>query len=126
MKYLLITTFIFVFSQNIYADEIVSIVSDSNVTARSEQSGQVEHSIMDESLEPALSSEGSFQSANIEFSKVDYYEYSDSPNYKPKERVIVGGIVPFIPIRTTIDASVEDPGLLQKSVSFMMYFKQNF
>ena len=123
MKYLLITAFIFIFSQNIFADEVVSSVSESVGT---EQSDQDDYSIMDEGLDSALSTKSSFQSANIEFSKVDYYEFTDSPDYKPKERVIVGGIVPFIPIRTTIDASVEDPGLIQKSVSFMMYFKQNF
>ena len=126
MKYILIAAFIFIFTQNIYADEPVSNSSELIEDSESTQSEDIIVSRIDEDSEPGLSSEQSFKSTDIEFSEVEYYDLSDGPNYKPKRRILVGGIVPFIPIRSTIDASDEDPGIVQKSVSFLLYFTQNF
>ena len=125
MKYLLIAAFVLIFSQNIYADEAVANVEmtdNSNIP----QSDETVVSELDENSGSGISLENEFESTNIEFSTVSYYETADSPDYKAKKRVLIGGIVPFIPIRSTIDKSVEDPGLVQKSVSFLLYFKQNF
>ena len=125
MKYLLITTLFLIFSQNIYADEVVGktgIVDSSEST----QYESTEVSRIDDISEFTTAGGSEFESTNIEFSTINYYEDADNPDYKPKKRVLLGGIVPFIPIRSTIDKSVEDPGLVQKSVSFLLYFKQNF
>ncbi|MGI9553671.1 MAG: hypothetical protein ACR2NC_02000 [Thermodesulfobacteriota bacterium] len=126
MKYLFITTLILIFSQNVYADEAVSDSPEVMAEAEAVHPDPVIVSKVDEASEPGISSKSNFTNTNIEFSTVKYYELADKPNYKRKDRVILGGIVPFIPIRSTIDASVEDPGVLQKSVSFLLYFKQNF
>ncbi|MGI9535187.1 MAG: hypothetical protein ACR2NW_09570 [Thermodesulfobacteriota bacterium] len=126
MKYLFITALFLIFSQNIYADELVSKSSELIENAEAMQSEPVIVSKIDETSKPDTSTRSSFKNTNIEFSSVEYYELADSPNYKRKDRVLLGGIVPFIPIRSTIDASVEDPGVLQKSVSVLLYFKQNF
>ena len=111
MKYLIITAFIFIFSQNVFADEAVTHGTDLNEN--------------DQALQE-VSTEESYKATSIKFSEVNYYEYSDTPSYKPKSRILLGGIVPFIPIRSTIDKSVEEPELIDKRVSFMLYFKQNF
>ena len=126
MRYILIAALIFIFTQNLYADEPVSNGPERIENTESAQSEDIIVSRIDEVSEPELSSEQSFESTDIEFSEVEYYELSDGPDYKPKKRVLVGGVVPFIPIRSTIDASEEDPGIVQKSVSFLVYFKQNF
>ena len=126
MKYLIITAIIFVFSQNIYADEVVTVGAELDENSLAAQ--QVDHSefIEEGDSEPAVSTEESYKNTKIEFSKIGYYEFSDNPDYKPRNRILLGGIVPFIPIRSTIDKSVEEPELIDRRVSFMLYFKQNF
>ena len=80
----------------------------------------------DESFDPEAAKNEDFTAANLVLSEIDYYELSNSPDYKQRNRILLGGIVPFIPIRSTISASDPDPGLVQKSVSVLVYFKQNF
>jgi len=73
-----------------------------------------------------LREENPFKPATLELSDVEFYETSDKPNYKPRNTILVGGILPLVPIRSNIDASTEERGLFQKSVSVLLYFKQKF
>ena len=68
-----------------------------------------------------------FVITKIEFATESYYQEQDGPSYKPKNTIIVGGVLPFVPIKSTIDETqATDDGLLQKSVSFLLYVKQKF
>ena len=80
------------------------------------------------SSNPLISeTETKFVITEIKFATENFYYEQDGPSYQPKNTVIVGGVLPFVPIKSTIDETqVTDDGLLQKSVSFLLYIKQKF
>lgn len=73
-----------------------------------------------------LREENPFKSTELDLTSIDFYSTGNKPNYKPRNTILVGGVLPMIPIRSNIDASTEDKGLFQKSVSVLLYFKQKF
>lgn len=126
MKYLLILALTLFFSQNLLAEEQIESVSaeaGQDITAPSET---VMVSKIEEDSGLFFKKDNPFKPAHLDLTDVEYYKLADKPSYQPKDTIFVCGILPWVPIRSTIDASVEDEGLFQKSVSFLMYFKQKF
>lgn len=126
MKILAILAFILLFTQGLMAEEntdntdytVSQEVSDPGepimVTMRNKDTGMF------------LREENPFKSTELDLTSIDFYSTGNKPNYKPRNTILVGGVLPMIPIRSNIDASTEDKGLFQKSVSVLLYFKQKF
>ena len=126
MKYLIITALIVIFAQNALTDELADENAEFVESSVAAENEALPDSGFDESSDPEAANIEDFTAANLVLSEIDYYELANSPSYKQRNRILLGGIVPFIPIRSTISASDRDPGLVQKSVSVLVYFKQNF
>lgn len=126
MKIIAILAFILLFTQGLMAEEntdntdytVSQEVSDPGepimVTMRNKDTGMF------------LREENPFKATELDLINIDFYSTENKPNYKPRNTILVGGVLPMIPIRSNIDASTEDKGLFQKSVSVLLYFKQKF
>lgn len=126
MKIIAILAFTLLFTQGLMAEEntdntdftVSQEVSDPGepimVTMRNKDTGMF------------LREENPFKSTELDLTSIDFYSTGNKPNYKPRNTILVGGVLPMIPIRSNIDASTEDKGLFQKSVSVLLYFKQKF
>ena len=126
MKYVLILALTLLFSQNLLAEEQVEPVSDEAVQETSVPAEPVMVSMIEEDSGFFLKKDNPFKPTQLDLTDVEYYKLADKPDYRPRNTILVGGVLPLIPIRSNIDASVEDEGLFQKSVSVLMYFKQKF
>jgi len=73
-----------------------------------------------------LREENPFKPIELDLANIDFYTFSETPSYKPRNTILIGGVLPLIPIKSNIDASTEEEGLFQKSVSVLLYFKQKF
>ena len=126
MKYLLILALTLFLSQNLLAEEQVETVSAEAGHEITAPSQTVMVSKIEQGSLLLFKKDNPFKPAQLDLTDVEYYKLADKPNYQPKNTIFIGGILPWVPIRSTIDASIEDEGLFQKSVSFLMYFKQKF
>jgi len=126
MKTIALFVLTILFSQALFAEENPQIVPEDTNQGSPAQNEPVMVSMIDEDTGIFLKEENPFKSTKLDLADIEFYKFSDKPNYKPRKTIIVGGVLPLIPIRSNIDASTEDPGLFQKSVSLLLYFKQKF
>jgi len=126
MKTIALFVLTILFSQALFAEENPHIVPEDTNQGSSAQNEPVMVSMIDEDTGIFLKEENPFKSTVLDLTDIEFYKFADKPNYKPRNTIIVGGVLPLIPIRSNIDASTEDPGLFQKSVSLLLYFKQKF
>lgn len=73
-----------------------------------------------------LREENPFKATELDLTSIEFYNVSDIPSYKPRNTILIGGVIPFIPIKSDNETSTEETGLFQKSVSVFLYFKQKF
>jgi hypothetical protein len=126
MKILAMLAIILLFSQGLMAEENTSGTEE---TVSQESSVQAEPSMVtmrNKDTGMFLREENPFKATELDLADVEFYKFSDNPSYKPRNTILVGGVLPLIPIRSNIDASTEETGLFQKSVSVLLYFKQKF
>ena len=126
MKILAMLAIILLFSQGLMAEENTSGTEE---TVSQESSVQAEPSMVtmrNKDTGMFLREENPFKATELDLTDVEFYMFSDNPSYKPRNTILVGGVLPLIPIRSNIDASTEETGLFQKSVSLLLYFKQKF
>jgi len=126
MKILAMLALILLFSQGLMAEENTT---DTDETVSQESSVQPEPimvTMRNKDTGMFLREENPFKATELDLTDIEFYKFSDNPSYKPRNTILVGGVLPLIPIRSNIDASTEETGLFQKSVSVLLYFKQKF
>lgn len=126
MKILAMLAIILLFSQGLMAEENAT---DTEETVSQESSVQAEPimvTMRNKDTGMFLREENPFKATELDLTDIEFYKFSDNPSYKPRNTILVGGVLPLIPIRSNIDASTEETGLFQKSVSVLLYFKQKF
>jgi hypothetical protein len=126
MKIITVFALTIMFSQALFAEDNTQIVPENTVQESSAQNEPVMVSMIDEDTVLFQKEENPFKLTELDLTDIEFYKFADKPNYKPRNTVIVGGLLPLLPIRSNIDDSTEDPGLFQKSVSLLLYFKQKF
>jgi len=126
MKIITVFALTIMFSQALFAEDNTQIVPENTVQESSAQNEPVMVSMIDEDTVLFQKEENPFKLTELDLTDIEFYKLADKPNYKPRDTIIVGGLLPLIPIRSNIDASTEDPGLFQKNVSLLLYFKQKF
>ena len=126
MKILAILALILLFSQGLMAEENIT---DTDETVSQESSVQPEPimvTMRNKDTGMFLREENPFKATELDLTDIEFYKFSEKPSYKPRNTILVGGVLPLIPIRSNIDASTEETGLFQKSISVLLYFKQKF
>ena len=126
MKILAMLALILLFSQGLMAEENTT---DTDETVSQETSVQPEPimvTMRNKDTGMFLREENPFKATELDLTDIEFYKFSDNPSYKPRNTILVGGVLPLIPIKSNIDASTEETGLFQKSVSVLLYFKQKF
>jgi len=73
-----------------------------------------------------LREENPFKAIELDLTNIEFYKVSNMPNYKSRDTILIGGVLPLIPVISDIDASTEETWLIEKSVSVLVYFKQKF
>ena len=127
MKYIAIFALILLFTQGLMAEENSRPATEETVVMESsEQSEPIMVTMRNKDTGMFLREENPFKPAELDLTNIDFYRASDKPNYKPRDTILVGGVLPLIPIKSNIDATTEEKGLFQKSVSVLVYFKQKF
>ena len=126
MKYFAVLALILLFTPAIMAEEN-SPGAEETVSQETFVEGEpVMVTMKNKDTGMFLREENPFKSEELDLGSIDFYSTADRPNYKPSDTILVGGVLPLIPIRSNIDASTEEKGLFQKSVSVLLYFKQKF
>ena len=128
MKYFAVVALFLILSPGLMAEENTVNTEESAVSEGTYVEGEpVIVSMRNRDTGMFLRQDNPFKPEDIDLANIDFYSSSDRPNYKPRNTIIVGGLLPFIPIRSNIDErNSEDTGLFQKSVSVLLYFKQKF
>jgi len=126
MKILAMLAIILLFSQGLMAEENTSGTEETVSQESSVQAEPIMVTMRNKDTGMFLREENPFKATELDLTVVKFYKFSDNPSYKPRNTILVGGVLPLIPIRSNIDASTEETGLFQKSVSVLLYFKQKF
>ena len=126
MKFIATIALILLFTQGLIAEENTENAAGNAVQESAAPAEPVIVSMRNKDTGMFLREENPFKATELDLTDIEFYEAADKPNYKPRNTVLVGGVLPLIPIRSNIDASTEDTGLFQKSVSVLLYFKQKF
>lgn len=117
---------ILLFSQGLMAEENITGTDETVSQGSSVQPEPIMVTMRNKDTGMFLREENPFKATELDLTDVEFYMFSDNPSYKPRNTILVGGVLPLIPIRSNIDASTEETGLFQKSVSVLLYFKQKF
>ena len=126
MKILAMLALILLFSQGLMAEENITGTDETVSQGSSVQPEPIMVTMRNKDTGMFLREENPFKATELDLTDVEFYMFSDNPSYKPRNTILVGGVLPLIPIRSNIDASTEETGLFQKSVSVLLYFKQKF
>ncbi len=126
MKFIATIALILLFTQGLIAEENTENAAGNAVQESAAPAEPVIVSMRNKDTGMFLREENPFKATELDLTDIEFYEAADKPNYKPRNTILVGGVLPLIPIRSNIDASTEDTGLFQKSVSVLLYFKQKF
>jgi len=126
MKILAMLAIILLFSQGLMAEENTSGTEETVSQESSVQAEPIMVTMRNKDTGMFLREENPFKATELDLTDIEFYKFSDNPSYKPRNTILVGGVLPLIPIRSNIDASTEETGLFQKSVSVLLYFKQKF
>jgi len=126
MKILAMLALILLFSQGLMAEENITGTEETVSQESSVQAEPIMVTMRNKDTGMFLREENPFKATELDLTDIEFYKFSDNPSYKPRNTILVGGVLPLIPIRSNIDASTEETGLFQKSVSVLLYFKQKF
>jgi hypothetical protein len=126
MKILAILAIILLFSQGLMAEENASGTEETVSQESSVQAEPIMVTMRNKDTGMFLREENPFKATELDLTNIEFYKVSDMPSFKPRNTILIGGILPFIPIKSNIDESTEETGLFQKSVSVFLYFKQKF
>ncbi len=126
MKIIAMLAIILLFSQGLMAEENTSGTEETVSQESSVQPEPIMVTMRNKDTGMFLREENPFKATELDLTDIEFYKFSDNPSYKPRNTILVGGVLPLIPIRSNIDASTEETGLFQKSVSVLLYFKQKF
>jgi hypothetical protein len=126
MKILAMLALILLFSQGLMAEENTTGTEETVSQESSVQAEPIMVTMRNKDTGMFLREENPFKATELDLTVVKFYNFSDKPSYKPRNTILVGGVLPLIPIRSNIDATTEETGLFQKSVSVLLYFKQKF
>ena len=126
MKILAMLALILLFSQGLMAEENITGTDETVSQGSSVQPEPIMVTMRNKDTGMFLREENPFKATELDLTDIEFYKFSEKPSYKPRNTILVGGVLPLIPIRSNIDASTEETGLFQKSVSVLLYFKQKF
>ena len=126
MKILAMLAIILLFSQGLMAEENTSGTEETVSQESSVHAEPIMVTMRNKDTGMFLREENPFKATELDLTDIEFYKFSKKPSYKPRNTILVGGVLPLIPIRSNIDASTEETGLFQKSVSVLLYFKQKF
>ncbi|MEE9193006.1 MAG: hypothetical protein V3U21_00550 [Thermodesulfobacteriota bacterium] len=126
MKIIAMLAIILLFSQGLMAEENTSGTEETVSQESSVQPEPIMVTMRNKDTGMFLREENPFKATELDLTDIEFYKFSDNPSYKPRNTILVGGVLPLIPIRSNIDASTEETGLFQKSISVLLYFKQKF
>ncbi len=126
MKILAMLALILLFSQGLMAEENTTGTEETVSQESSVQAEPIMVTMRNKDTGMFLREENPFKATELDLKDIEFYKFSEKPSYKPRNTILVGGVLPLIPIRSNIDASTEETGLFQKSVSVLLYFKQKF
>ena len=126
MKILLTIALTLVLSQGILAEENPANTEETVSQEAIVESQPVLVTMRNKDTGLFLREENPFKPTELDLNSVEFYNSSDSPSYKPRNTILVGGVLPFSPINSDQEESTEETGLFQKSVSVFLYFKQKF
>ena len=126
MKILAMLAIILLFSQGLMAEENASGTEETVSQESSVQAEPIMVTMRNKDTGMFLREENPFKATELDLTNIEFYKVSDMPSFKPRNTILIGGILPFIPIKSNIDESTEETGLFQKSVSVFLYFKQKF
>ena len=126
MKIFLTIALTLVLSQGLFAEENPTNTEETVSQEANVESQPILVTMRNKDTGLFLREENPFKATELDLNSIEFYNASDSPNYKPRNTILVGGVLPFIPIKSDNEESNEDTGLFQKSVSVFIYFKQKF
>jgi len=126
MKILAMLALILLFSQGLMAEENTTGTEETVSQESSVQAEPIMVTMRNKDTGMFLREENPFKATELDLTNVKFYTFSDKPSYKPRNTILICGVLPLIPIKSNIDASTEETGLFQKSVSVLLYFKQKF
>jgi len=126
MKILAMLALILLFSQGLMAEENITGTDETVSQGSSVQPEPIMVTMRNKDTGMFLREENPFKATELDLTDIEFYKFSEKPSYKPRNTILVGGVLPLIPIRSNIDASTEETGLFQKSISVLLYFKQKF
>ena len=126
MKIVAMLALILLFSQGLMAEENTTGTEETVSQESSIQAEPIMVTMRNKDTGMFLREENPFKTTELDLTVIKFYKFSEKPSYKPRNTILVGGVLPLIPIRSKIDASTEETGLFQKSVSVLLYFKQKF
>jgi hypothetical protein len=126
MKILTILALILLFSQGLMAEEDTSGTEDTVSQESSVYAEPIMVTMRNKDTGMFLREENPFKATKLDLTNIEFYKVSNMPNYKSRDTILIGGVLPLIPVISDIDASTEETWLIQKSVSVLVYFKQKF
>ncbi len=126
MKILAMLAIILLFSQGLMAEENATGTEETVSQESSVQAEPIMVTMRNKDTGMFLREENPFKATELDLTDIEFYKVSDMLSFKPRNTILIGGILPFIPIKSNIDESTEETGLFQKSVSVFLYFKQKF
>ncbi len=126
MKILAMLAIILLFSQGLMAEENVTGTEETVSQESSVQAEPIMVTMRNKDTGMFLREENPFKATELDLTNIEFYKVSDMLSFNPRNTILIGGILPFIPIKSNIDESTEETGLFQKSVSVLLYFKQKF
>jgi len=126
MKILAMLAIILLFSQGLMAEENATGTEETVSQESSVQAEPIMVTMRNKDAGMFLREENPFKATELDLTNIEFYKVSDMLSFKPRNTILIGGILPFIPIKSNIDESTEETGLFQKSVSVFLYFKQKF
>ena len=126
MKIILTIALTLVFSQGLFAEENPTGAEDTLSQEAVVESQPILVTMRNKDTGLFLREENPFKATELDLNSIGFYNSSEVTSNKPRNTILVGGVLPFIPIKSDKEESTEETGLFQKSVSVFLYFKQKF
>ena len=126
MKIIAILTLLLLFPIGLMAEEINTSTEDTVSKESKVESQPILVTMTNKDTGLFLREENPFKPTELDLNSIEFYSGSSIPSYKPGNTILIGGVLPFIPIKSNNEESTEETGLFQKSVSVFLYFKQKF
>ena len=126
MKIILTIALTLLFSQGLIAEENTTGTEDTVSEKSNIESQPILVTMINKDTGLFLREENPFKPAELDLKRIEFYNVSGIPSFKPGNTILLGGVLPLNPMRLIDDDRTDETELFQKSVSLFLYFKQKF